>query len=240
MVDAAERCSGTAGTVGVIVRWVIAVDVDGTLFDGTAVAPAAVAALRGAVAAGHVVMVVTGRRYETLREVVPEVLDLAVAVVAEEGAVHVDLRTGVLTLDAPPTEPALVEALVREGVDEIDLGHVAVGAPRDYEMEVRRVHALLCPDREVIINKGSIALVRPGCNKGSGLRTALGRFGEPDAPVLAIGDAENDLAMFAVATEARAVANCDERVRASGVARTSASFGDGVAEAVTQVLAGIQ
>ncbi len=51
-------------------------------------------------------------------------------------------------------------------------------------------------------------------------------------PVLAIGDAANDLPMFAVATLAVAVANADAAVLDAGVRQTAGSFGSGVAEAL--------
>jgi hydroxymethylpyrimidine pyrophosphatase-like HAD family hydrolase len=53
-----------------------------------------------------------------------------------------------------------------------------------------------------------------------------------DVPSLAIGDATNDLPMFAAATHAAAVANASPDVIASGIHVASAPFGHGVAEIV--------
>jgi hydroxymethylpyrimidine pyrophosphatase-like HAD family hydrolase len=55
---------------------VIALDVDGTLYDGGVVAEAATLALRQARADGHTLVIVTGRRWESLRQVVPTVVGL--------------------------------------------------------------------------------------------------------------------------------------------------------------------
>ena len=71
--------------------------------------------------------------------------------------------------------------------------------------------------RLVVTNKASIALAPAGSNKGTGLRAALRALGLDDRPILAIGDAANDLPMFAVATIAVGVANSDDAVRAAGV-----------------------
>lgn len=212
-------------------RLVIALDVDGTLFDGHRVAPAAVDAIERAVDRGHTVALVTGRRFETLDEVVPSVLPYCAAVVAEEGAVYVDLGSGAVSLLADPLDPAIVEALRRAGGHDLDVGRVVVGAPRECEDIVRRVAGAVGSSRRVIVNKGSVALSPSGCDKGTGLRALLDRLGT-EGPVLAIGDAENDLPLFAAATVAMAVANADVAVRASGVPITRASFGDGVAEAI--------
>ena len=57
-----------------------------------------------------------------------------------------------------------------------------------------------------------------------------------ERPIMAIGDAANDLPMFAIATIAIGVANADDAVRASGVPLTTASFGSGVAEALHEHL----
>ena len=101
---------------------------------------------------------------------------------------------------------------------------------------VTAVRDQLAPDRIIVTNKSSIALTPHGCNKGTGLRAAIADLELEDAPILAIGDAANDLAMFAVATIAVGVANADDAVRASGVPLTAASVGLGVAEALHRYL----
>jgi hydroxymethylpyrimidine pyrophosphatase-like HAD family hydrolase len=68
------------------------------------------------------------------------------------------------------------------------------------------------------------------------LRAALADLGAADLRVIAIGDAANDLPMFAVAAVAVGVANADLAVRSAGVELTQASFGDGVAEALLRHL----
>ena len=62
-------------------KMLIAVDVDGTLFDGSGVAAEAVDALSRARAEGHTLVIVTGRRWEGLELVVPAVVALADRVV---------------------------------------------------------------------------------------------------------------------------------------------------------------
>jgi hydroxymethylpyrimidine pyrophosphatase-like HAD family hydrolase len=92
--------------------------------------------------------------------------------------------------------------------------------------------------RVVVTNKGSIAVVPPEWDKGRGFRAAVADLALGGLPVLAIGDAQNDLPLFAAATIAIAVANADDAVRAAGVLLTAAGTGLGVAEAVNRFVLG--
>lgn len=214
----------------------IAVDVDGTLYDGLSVAHEAVTALSWAHAQGHPIVIVTGRRWETLDLVVPEVVGLADRIVCEEGGVIADVATGELHLFGEPVDADLVAELVRAGVSPLDIGHVVVGAPATALQVVTEVRDRLGSSRVIVRNKASIALAPPGCDKGTGLRAAIAELHAEGLPVLAIGDAANDLPMFAQATIAVGVANADDAVRSSGVPLTEASVGLGVAEALHRFL----
>jgi hydroxymethylpyrimidine pyrophosphatase-like HAD family hydrolase len=211
---------------------VIALDVDGTLYDGASVADEAVTALSLAREQGHTLVIVTGRRWEDLGRVVPSVLSLCVRAVCEHGGVLVNLDTRHLSLLAEPLESDLIDALVAADVAELDVGQVVVGASAASLAAVSAVNDRVGGGRVIIANKGSIALAPVGCDKGTGLRAALADLHLEHLPVLAIGDAENDLPMFAVATIAVGVANADDAVRASGVQLTTATVGRGVAEAL--------
>ncbi len=166
----------------------------------------------------------------------PAVVALANCVVCEEGGVMVDVATGQLRLLDEPVEPDLVAGLIAAGVPALDVGHVVIGAPSTSLAVVTEVRDRLGSRRVIITNKSSIALAPKGCDKGSGLRAALAALHVSDLPILAIGDAENDLPMFDVATIAVGVANADDAVRASGVPLTEASVGLGVAEALHRYL----
>lgn len=215
---------------------VIALDVDGTLFDGIEVAVDALNAVRAAHDDGHTLVIVTGRRWEELGHVVPGVLALTARVVCEEGGVLVNVATSELTLLAEPAETDLIAALRAAGVPNLDIGHVVIGAPTTSLDLVTEVRDRVGSQRRVIINKGSVALAPEGCDKGTGLRAAIADLHLEGLPIIAIGDASNDVAMFNIATIAVGVANSDDAVRASGVQLTTASFGFGVAEALRQHL----
>jgi hydroxymethylpyrimidine pyrophosphatase-like HAD family hydrolase len=215
---------------------VIAVDVDGTLYDGVEVAAEAVDALRQAHDDGHTLVIVTGRRWEELGHVVPAILGFVDRVVCEEGGVLVNVESGELTLLAEGVEADLVAGLRVAQVPYLDVGHVVVGAPATSLGLVTEVRDTVGSIRKIVTNKGSIALAPLGCDKASGLRAAIADLRLQDLPIVAIGDAQNDLPMLAIATIAFGVANSDDAVRASGVRLTTASFGSGVAEALREVL----
>jgi len=215
---------------------VVAVDVDGTLYDGVEVAPEAIRELGRARADGHTLVIVTGRRWEELGTVAPDVVALVERAVCEEGGVLVNVATGAISLLGEPVDAALVDALDAAGVPMLDVGRVVVGAPTTSLQIVSEVRDRVAAGRRIVVNKGSIALAPPGCDKGTGLLAAMADLGLTGTPILAIGDAANDLPMFAVATIAIAVANADDVVRASGVPLTTATFGAGAAEALRKFL----
>lgn len=213
-------------------RMVIALDVDGTLYDGVGVAPEAVEAIRRCRERGDLVVIVTGRRWETLADVVPEVLALVHLVVGEEGGVMVDVATGEIRLLADPLEPAVVAALQGAGVPDLDIGHVVVGGPFTHFDAFARARDLVSSSRHLVVNKQSVALAPAGCNKASGLRAAITARGAEGLPIVAIGDAANDLPMFAIADHPYGVANADHAVHLAEIPLTRESAGRGVAEAL--------
>lgn len=215
---------------------VIAVDVDGTLYEHSQVAPEAIDALAAAAGLGHHVIIVTGRTWESLAVVVPGVLPYCVGAVCENGGVLIEIAAGRASLLHRPADPVLVERLRHAGVAPLDVGQVALGAPTAQGSLVGRVLAEVGGDEVVVQNKDSVMLLPPGCDKATGLRAALATFGLTGAPVIAIGDAGNDLPMFAMATHPRGVANADDVVRASGVPLASAPAGLGVAEVLHELL----
>ncbi|MCY7298893.1 MAG: HAD hydrolase family protein [Ilumatobacteraceae bacterium] len=213
-------------------QMVIALDVDGTLFDGVSVAPAALAAVRQARTDGHTIIIVTGRRWESLRSVVPAIVELCDRVVCEEGGVMANVTSGKLTLLADAVEPALINALRTAGVPDLDVGHVVVGAPVSWRAVVESARDAVGSQRHLVVNKGSVALAPMGCDKGAGLRAAVADLSVQGRRIIAIGDAANDLPMFAIAAIAIGVANADEAVRSAGISLTSGAAGLGVAEAL--------
>ncbi len=218
-------------------RHVIAVDLDGTLYDGRTEHPEAIATLRNARDAGHTVVIVTGRPWRDVYGMVPTLVEIAACAVCEDGAVLIDLSTAAVVLLAEPPRRALIDALEARGVVGLVVAEVAIGMPVEHAEIARKVVQEIGDGYHLVHNKNSVAIIPDGCHKGTGLAHAIAHLGLSDTPVLAIGDAANDLPMFRFADIAVAVANADALVREAGIELTELPGGAGVAEAIRRYLA---
>jgi hydroxymethylpyrimidine pyrophosphatase-like HAD family hydrolase len=212
---------------------IIALDVDGTLFDGRSVDPAAITAIDDAVAAGHTAVIVSGRPWRDLQQVIPDVLRSVAVAVCEHGALLVDVGRGEEQHLAPSVNPAVGDLIVAEDGDEMVVFEATIGLPASAR-EVAEAACARVGGCYVVANKDSIAIVPNGCDKGTGLARAIEYLGMGDRAVIAIGDATNDLPMFASADVAIAVANAEPALVATGIEVMAQPFGAGVAEALTR------
>ncbi len=172
----------------------LACDYDGTLASEDRIAPAVLAALERARAAGVALVLVSGRTFFDLTRVCDR-LELFDVVVAENGAVLYVPAAGVLRDQAPPPPPRLLAELARRGIP-YERGRVVVGTPRAAEAQVRAVLDALGLDMDVVPNRGRLMLLPPGVSKGSGLRQVIRDLRLSFHDVLGIGDAENDLSLL--------------------------------------------
>lgn len=95
------------------------------------------------------------------------------------------------------------------------------------------------PDLEITSSSANnLEITARGVDKGKGL-LALGRhWGIGPQEMMALGDGENDLAMFAVSGQAVAMGNASPGVKAAAARVTLSNHEDGVAEAIEALLAG--
>src|SRR2546427_7919308 len=103
---------------------VLACDYDGTLATDGRIAPDTLAALGRVRESGRRLVLVTGRRFDDLLAVCPEV-DVFDLVVAENGAVLFDPRAKRAEDLAPPPPPAFLSGLEHVGVP-FEVGRVIV------------------------------------------------------------------------------------------------------------------
>jgi len=224
---------------------IVALDVDGTLYDGIGVDPAAIEAIERAVTTGNVVVIVSGRPWRDLRRIIPEVLRSTSVAICEHGAVLVEVSSGEVRALARPVDAAVASIIAESDGRDIVMYEATIGLPATArglaEDACARVGGCY-----VVGNKDSIAIVPNGCDKGTGLRHAVDHLaasdpGMSERVIVAIGDATNDLPMFAIADVAVAVANAEPVLADLGVEVTQESFGAGVAEAIWRhVLVGAQ
>ena len=212
---------------------IVALDVDGTLFDGQSVDPAAVEAIESAVADGHVAVIVSGRPWRDLQQIIPDVLRSTSVAVCEHGAVLVEVATGTVHNLAEPVDPEVVDMIAATDGDEMVVYEATIGLPASAR-ELAEAACARVGGCYVVANKESIAIVPDGCDKGTGLARAIEQLDMSDRALMAIGDATNDLPMFAIADVAVAVANAEPALAATGIEVTRRAFGAGVAEALAR------
>ena len=213
----------------------LAADYDGTLAREGRIDDATLAALDRWKGAGRALVMVTGRELEELRAVCP-VLGIFDRVVAENGALLHRPETGAVVPLAEPPPPAFSERLRSLGVGPISVGRVVVATWMPHDRAVAdEIRAQGLPLR-VIRNKRAVMVLPEGVDKGSGLREALADLGIDRGAVVAVGDAENDLALFGAAGLGVAVANAVSELSKAASWTTSRPRGAGVAELIDRLL----
>ncbi len=91
-------------------------------------------------------------------------------------------------------------------------------------------------DVEIYDTKFAIHLTDPTVDKGSSLKMVAAYNGVKTEEIMAMGDSENDIEFLRVAGLKVAVNNADEELKAIADHVTTKSYGDGVAEAVSQFI----
>lgn len=183
---------------------IVALDLDGTLTSGDRLAPETLEAIDQARRGGLVVVLVTGRIGEELKAKFPEIADHVDALVLENGAVAVtDGKTHLLSA---PVDDALDAALARREVP-YRRGEVLVAVDGEYAATVLEVIGRLGLDCQLVRNRSALMVLPSGVTKGSGLSAVLTELSLSPHNTIAVGDAENDLAMFGSAEIGAAAAN---------------------------------
>src|SRR6266542_1131383 len=204
----------------------VAFGLDGTLASGGRLGEGVLAAIQAA-RAQRLMVLVTGRILEDLEAAFPGLASRFDAVVAENGAV-LSTRLGSRPL-AAPVDPALARALAARGVATWS-GRVLLALDGADAGLAREVAAALGVDCRLVRNRGAAMILPAGVTKGSGLLAALEEFGLSAHNVIAVGDAENDLALLQAAEVGVAVANAVPSLAAHADLRLGLPDGAGVAQ----------
>ena len=213
----------------------LATDYDGTLAEQGRVRPATEVALERLRKSGRRLVLVTGRELGDLRSVF-DGLSLFDLVVAENGALLHDPRTGeeVVLAESPP--PELADRLRSAGATPLGVGRVIVATREPWQVAALEAVRALGLEWQVIFNKGAVMLLPSGVNKQTGLAAALERLGLSLRNTVAVGDAENDHAMLAASECGVAVANALEALKDRADLVTRGARGSGVEELIERLL----
>lgn len=202
----------------------IAFDLDGTLAEGGQVDPRTLDLVRAA-GVGRRLVLVTGRVFDELARAFPGLAEVFDVVVTENGAV-LHGGSGSRRL-AEPIGAELVAALAGRGV-RVDRGEVLLAVDGAAAPAVIEEITALGLDHQVVRNRAAAMVLPAGVTKGSGLLAALADLGLSAHNVIAVGDAENDLALLQAAEVGAAVANAVPSLAARADLRLGRPDGAGV------------
>ena len=183
-------------------RRVMAFDFDGTLAVNGSVPLELESALARCRDSGHVLFLVTGRRYETVQ--LGYLGSLFAGIVWENGAVLSHAASGETYLPFGQLDARLLTAIEEAGIPfERGLAIAATWTPHDQALW--RILSSHGGSTSVEYNKGAVMVLPPGATKGSGLERLLALCGLSPRNLAAFGDAENDLSMMTLAEVSVAV-----------------------------------
>jgi hypothetical protein len=213
-----------------VVRFrVLACDFDGTIATEGVVAPATLTALERVRRSGRRLLLVTGRTGPQL-EMVLGSWDLFDRIVLENGAVLLDPSAGTERLLCAPVSNRLEPELRRRGVEPLAVGRAIYAASVRHLEVIREALRDLGLSLDIVVNRGGVAILPEGVSKFSGATAALFDIGETAAACVAVGDAENDVPLLALAGCGVAVANALDEVKAVAALVTLRPSGEGVAD----------
>jgi hydroxymethylpyrimidine pyrophosphatase-like HAD family hydrolase len=218
------------------VRYVVlAAGFDGTLARDGYCDPRSIAALHSLTASGRKLILTTSRQLRDVLDVFPEAR-LFDYLVAENGAViHCPAARESAILARAPSE-TLIHELRRLGVEPLTVGSVVVTTTSVHRQLLEDAIARLQLDCYVIDNGDAVAVLPVGISKATGVAHVLDELGLSQHNLVAIGDAENDLALLEFAEHSAAVANASPAVKKRADRVTRASFAAGVEEIADEIL----
>lgn len=232
----------------------LATDYDGTLATDGQVADRTLSALERWRAAGHALILITGRQWDDLQTVFSR-FELFDWVVAENGAVLYQPTTGTEVLLADPPPPEFVQTLcdrIRQSTHpeqalskeferlrelaSVATGRVIVATWTPHDVTATTVIQELGLNLEVILNKGAVMILPQGIDKAAGLRAAIAQMQTSLEYTVGVGDAENDLAFLGICGYSVAVNNALSSVKCQVDWVTEGDRGDGVEQLIDRLL----
>jgi HAD superfamily hydrolase (TIGR01484 family) len=213
----------------------LASDYDGTLAHDGVVSVETVVALERYKTASRGLLMVTGRQLDELKSVC-NCLDLFDMIVAENGALLYEPKSGQETLLTTAPSRALVERLKGEKVPGLSVGRSIIATWVPYETIVLEAIRDLGLELQIILNKGAVMILPSGVNKATGLKAALEKMDLKSEQVAGIGDAENDHSFISACGCKVAVANAIASLKREADIVTRADRGAGVVELIDFLL----
>jgi|ERR1043165_3758595 hydroxymethylpyrimidine pyrophosphatase-like HAD family hydrolase len=159
-------------------------------------------------------------------------LDLFDLVVGENGALLLEPSTGKEHLLAKPPPDKLVAALRGAKIRPLKFGRVIIGTTHVHKRVIEQALEGFDPAWQVIRNRQQLMVLPQGVDKASGLAAALRKLKLSCDEVVAVGDAENDVALFRACSCGVAVANAVSQLKKCAMFVTHRGVGAGIVELV--------
>jgi HAD superfamily hydrolase (TIGR01484 family) len=210
---------------------VLACDYDGTLAHDGVLDEMTAAALDRFRASGRRLVMVTGRELPDLINVC-QVLDRFDWIVAENGALLYRPSDRFSRLLCAPASAVLAQKLAEARAQPLSVGRAIIATREPHETLVIEAIKTLGLELQVIFNKGAVMVLPTGVNKATGLRVALNEMKIDPREVVAVGDAENDHAFFAMCGLGVAVGNALPMLKERADLVMAGKRGFGVAELI--------
>jgi HAD superfamily hydrolase (TIGR01484 family) len=210
---------------------VLACDYDGTLAHDGVLDETTAAALDRFRASGRRFVMVTGRELPDLINVC-QVLDRFDWIVAENGALLYRPSDRFSRLLCAPASAVLAQKLAEARVQSLSVGRAIIATREPHQTLVIETIKNLGLELQVIFNKGAVMVLPTGVNKATGLRVALNEMKIDPREVVAVGDAENDHAFFAMCGLGVAVGNALPMLKERADLVMAGKRGFGVAELI--------
>src|SRR3569623_3383648 len=214
--------------------YALATDYDGTLAHNGKVDDGTYAALDRLRTTRRKRILVTGRRLDDLMTVFDRIESFD-RVVAENGALGYNPATQEEQGLGDPPPPQFAERLRAAGAP-VDGGRVIVATWSPHETTVLDTLREMGLEHHIIFNKGAVMVLPPNVNKASGLQAALADLGQSPHTAVAVGAAENDLALMTFCEFAAAVENALPSVKESVDWVPPRDHGAGVAELIDNLI----
>src|SRR4051812_445630 len=213
----------------------VAAGFDGTLAKDGRCDQRCVDALRMLASTGRKLLLVTARRLRELLEIFPEAR-LFDYVIAENGAVMHRPAERVSSILAEAPSETLLRELRQRAVAPLSVGSSIITTATEHEAVVNEVLQRLRLDCQLIVNGTTLMILPSDVDKASGVAAALRELGLSAHNLVAIGDAPNDLALFALAEHSIAVQNAHPSLKAVASRITEGEYCEGFLEFAQRIM----
>jgi haloacid dehalogenase-like hydrolase len=146
-------------------------------------------------------------------------------------------RTRETRVLADPPSPEFAAELRRRGIADLSIGSVIVATVKPWDRTVLQVIRELGLALQVVYNHDAVMVLPAGVDKATGLLAALAEVQISRHNAVALGDAENDMALLQACECGVAVANALPALKMQAQIVTTHPNGRGVEELIQRLLA---